>query len=178
MKRYRLRPAKDEEIVLLIEWDRQVYPEGDVVEWKTVKSWFDKNNKIIQVLVDSSDQIVGYFTAIPLKKGAALKIISEKESEEEIRLSDITTFDSDEEFDIYIASIVIPYEQRSNATILALFREFSNYLARVSKLKVQNFYALAISNEGYKFLRSSGFTTYNPLKRDRIPMVLCATDIK
>lgn len=147
---FTLRTVRREELLKLAEYDYQVYGQEYVVPINILQSWYDKNPDVFQVLVNEEDQIVGYFTMMPLRTEVIQKLLLEEIKESDIRPEDILSF-HEKSYDAYFCAFAVPIAYRNKRIVRALINAANDYVEKLYNTKrLKNIYAMIVSNAGNK----------------------------
>ncbi|SFJ95386.1 hypothetical protein SAMN04488082_11088 [Desulfomicrobium apsheronum] len=150
--------ASQDDIRQLVELDRIVYEEEHLVPLSRIQSWNDKNNKIYCVAKEiESNKIIAYIGLFPLKERTFMDALRIDFDETKITPDDIDCYEKSNMYYLYINSVVVAPEYKSNfliyKNIFACFFEFVVDLTE-DDIFISDACGRATSEEGIKQCKS------------------------
>lgn len=143
----------------MINLDKLVYKDCDIVNNKLVYKWHKKNDKI-WTIIKENNKIIGYINFIPITDKCYHNLKDKKYSEHSIKYNDIMSYKKDMESYFLFDSIVIhPNYQNKNITFI-LFKFFIKNTLKFFKennIKIKSIIAQVVNNKIDNILSKKGF---------------------
>lgn len=132
------------------------------IDYETYRTWRQKNPNIFTAIVDSSNQLIGFFDIFPLADDTAEEIIAGKRNEKSLTIDDILPPEKTSSVKyLYIATVMANPHQKTFSTAAAsdiTLLKFEEFISDVYAPTDQRTYiAFAHTKEGQALVRRCEF---------------------
>ncbi len=133
------------------------------IRYRDYREWRRKNPMVFTAIIDSENQLLGFFDVFPLTDEAARGLIDGNLDEHELTIDGIVSSDkNDSAHMVYIASIMVNPRQNVFSPIVAkeiLLLKFAEFLTNsFPPNEERSLFAYAHTPSGERLLRNAGFT--------------------
>ena len=155
-------PAKHEDLDWIFRLELDAYSAPHAVARQTLEGWYARNPDGFSILTMKGRKI-GHITIVPLRPEIVKSFVQGTILEQDIRENSLYTPDEKHLIrNLYIESIIIDSPQGHSSlpikSLTCLARDFVPLVTRVcDPTNLENFYALAASRRGERFMRGLGF---------------------
>lgn len=143
--------AADLELVAALE--EEVYEPADRVPRELARSWFERNDRMIRLLVGPRDAFLGYYWIVPVRGPVLSEFVAGRLTEWDFRAEDIAA--PEEMFaceEMYLCSMAMV--RRQSRALLVLIEDLTALLEEYRTMgRLRRLYAIAASVEGRNLLR-------------------------
>lgn len=159
----------EKELRQILSLDRQTYATDRCVSFKVCNAWLKKNPEIIYA-IKLNEQVVGFFSFLPLTEKAYQKILSGEINECDLRAADILPYIKNGELSCLFCDIVVEPEFRHTSAMLVLLNAYSKLLKNLAKrgIKIKRIIALCVTKEGVALAERFDFKLIKKNKTDCI----------
>ncbi len=168
--KFTLKNKIDEnELRQVLSLDRQTYVADRCVSFRVCNAWLKKNPEIVCAL-KLNEQVVGFFSFLPLTERAYAKILSGEMNECDLRAADILPYTKNSEISCLFCDIVIQKEFRDAEAIIHLTNQYEKLKNSLAKrnIKIKRIVALCVSKDGIKLANRFGLKFIKKNKTDSI----------
>jgi hypothetical protein len=133
------------------------------VDYKTYRTWRQKNPNIFTAIIDSKNQLIGFFDVFPLTNNTAEEIIAGTRTEKSLKIDDILPPQqcSTARY-IYIATIMANPHQKSFSAAVAsdiTLLKFGEFISKIyAPIEGRTYLAFAHTKEGQALVRRCSFS--------------------
>ncbi|GAB3910037.1 hypothetical protein GCM10028803_48990 [Larkinella knui] len=157
---YKIKPATYDDIRKIFSIASTVYTGIDVIPYKTMLAWYEKNPCSFYVIVNEDGDVVGNIDILPLKEGTLRQFLDGDMIERQILDDSIWGIDEKENIDyLYVESVV---NLAGKVALLELIRNiseiFMNFDCDVKSIK--KVYCISASPQGQRLIERFGFKEY------------------
>jgi hypothetical protein len=143
----------------LIKIDYETLINLDIKDSGTIDQWLpivENNPDGLKILVNSSNEIVGYYNFVPLNEFKFNEAMQGKLFDGELKLTDMKIFGLPGIYNIHFVIVAVKKEYRGYKTIKLLFQAFTDTLVELAlnNIFIRNISATAFSEEGFALCRS------------------------